>query len=54
VKITRVVLQEEPYPNCIISGKQLGYFAPVYKIERDDKTVVYVDLQSYLALHRLR
>jgi hypothetical protein len=53
MKISRIVLQEEPYPKCAISGKQLGYFQPVFKIERYGGEEVYVDLESYLALNRM-
>jgi hypothetical protein len=42
MKIRRVVLTEEPYPTCVVSGAQLGYFSPVFEITRDDGTVVYV------------
>jgi|688.fasta_scaffold948533_2 hypothetical protein len=53
MKIRRVVLTEEPYPNCIVSGEELGYYSPVYEITRDDGQVVYVSAKTFFALNKL-
>jgi hypothetical protein len=52
MKIRRVVLTEEPYPTCAVSGKQLGNFGAVYEITREDGTVVYVDYKTFIALEK--
>jgi hypothetical protein len=52
MKIRRVVLTEEPYPTCVVSGKQLGNFSAVYEITREDGTVVYVDHKTFTALNK--
>lgn len=51
MKIRRVVLTEEPYPKCVVSGEPLGYFSAVFEITRTDNEVVYVDAKSFVALN---
>ena len=52
MKIRRVVLTEEPYPSCVVSGKEMGYFSAVYEITRDDGQIVYVDHKSFVVLNK--
>jgi hypothetical protein len=52
MKIRRVVLTEEPYPTCVVSGKQLGHFSAVFEVTKEDETVVYVDHKSFIALNK--
>ena len=49
MKIRRVVLTEEPYPTCVVSGKQLKEYSATFEITRDDGTVVYVAAEDVIA-----
>lgn len=46
MNIRRVVLTEEPYPTCAVSGKKLGYFNPIFEITREDGKVVHINYAS--------
>ncbi len=52
MKIRRVVLTEEPYPTCAISGKPLGYFSAIYEVTQDDGKVVHIDYAAVNTLIR--
>jgi hypothetical protein len=52
MKVRRVVLTEEPYPICAISGKSLGYFNATYEVTQADGKVVYVNYAAVNALLR--
>jgi hypothetical protein len=52
MKIRRVVLTEEPYPNCAVSGEPFEYFSPVFEVTRADGTLVYVAAKSLVALNK--
>ena len=52
MKIRRIVLTEEPYPKCAVSGEQFGYFSAVFEVTRSDGQVVYVDTKSFTALNK--
>lgn len=53
MKVRRVVLTEKPYPTCVLSGKQLGYFDPVYELTRDDGEVIFVHYKSILDFNKI-
>lgn len=52
MKIRRVVLTEEPYPSCVVSGEEMGYFSATFEVTRDDGQVVYVDAKSFFELNK--
>ena len=52
MRIRRVVLTEEPYPICVVSGKQLDYFSPVFEVTRDTGDIVYVDAATFNAMNK--
>ena len=52
MKIRRVTLTEEPYPKCIVSGKQLKEYSATFEVTRDDGTVVYIHHEAFTALRK--
>ena len=52
MKIRRVVLAEESYPTCVVSGKQLKEYSATFEVTRDDGTVVYVAAEVGLELFK--
>ena len=52
MKIRRVVLTEEPYPTCVVTGKQLKEYSATFEVTRDDGTVVYVAAEVGLELFK--